>query len=71
MRKLFKYTLCKLGIHNWEIFALTVKSKFSSKFQIDTFGRECLWCNKEQHLEKPKKYHPSKYIWVTQVDKSS
>ena len=57
--------LCLIGIHNWEITSWGI---FNTKKQRSPteqgFNRECKWCGKEQCLLKPKKYHPTKYVWT-------
>jgi len=57
--------LCLIGIHNWEISKYSVyKDRRIRKLYEEGFDRECLWCEKEQRLERPKEYHPTKYVWV-------
>lgn len=58
MTNFLKNLLC-LIFHNWEICALS-----NYKGDLVGFSRECLRCGKTQMLERPKEYHPCKYIWV-------
>ena len=62
-----KRLLCLLGVHNWEMSKYTIRSgKRFRKIHKEGFDRECLWCGKEQRLERPKYYHPTKYVWTNQ-----
>ncbi len=64
--------LCKINIHRWEIgchVTTGVEDWFDEpKQRVATYNyhRECQWCGKMQLLVKPKKYHPSKYVWINQ-----
>ena len=60
-----KRILCKIGIHNWEIRKwVRFKDSKGKSIAEEGFDRECDWCEKVQRLKKPKKYHPSKYVWT-------
>jgi hypothetical protein len=57
--------LCLIGLHKLEITKFTIRK--GRKHQIilnEGFNRECLWCKKKQELQKPKEYHPTKYVWT-------
>lgn len=59
--------LCLINIHKWEI---TKSGVFHKKWLVDVeFYRTCQRCGLEYHLQKPKKYHPTKYVWA-KVNKS-
>ena len=59
---LLKNILCKIGIHNYEI-----NQYVNYKGKFECFRRTCQYCNKEQELKRPEKYHPSKWIWETLI----
>ena len=60
-----KKILCILGIHKWEMTKYTIrKGKRHQIIVEEGFTRECEWCDKSQYLSKPKKYHPTKYVWL-------
>ena len=54
-----KNILCYFGLHTWEINQIV-----NSKGRLVNYHRICQDCNKEQKLQRPEKYHPTKYIWV-------
>ena len=59
-----KKLLCILGIHNWEMTKYSIrKGRNHQIIESEGFDRECLWCEKEQELKRPIKYHPCKYVW--------
>jgi len=63
--------LCYLGIHDWLINKWVKYKTFKSQnVQEEGFDRTCQRCGKEQRLQRPEKYHPSKYVWtdLTQED---
>ena len=55
---IWKNILCRLSFHKWGI-GLIVDYKGKFKYHY----RECEICWKKQNLVRPKKYHPSKYVW--------
>ena len=60
-----KRILCIVSVHKWEITKLVwYRTKRSRNPYKERFKRECDLCGKAQTLERPKKYHPSKYIWT-------
>lgn len=62
---IFKNTLCVSGFHNWEISKWCKFKDNKTKHLIEEgFDRTCLWCECEQQLKRPKKYHPCKYVWI-------
>lgn len=59
-----KKMLCLIGIHNYEISKYFIFKDKKCKIIKDIFfKRECKICGIKQELKKPKKYHPTKYIW--------
>jgi hypothetical protein len=64
-----KRLLCLIGLHKWEINKYTIrKGKRHQIIVEEGFVRECEWCEKEQRLERPKKYHPCKYVWTNKTE---
>lgn len=62
---MMKSLLCKIGIHDWTISKWSrFKDKGFNQLSEQGFDRECERCGKRQRLEKPKEYHPTKYVWV-------
>lgn len=61
---LFRSVLCRLGFHKWEIYKYVLYRGKQLSFKDIQYSRECEFCDKEQTLSKPKKYHPTKYVWV-------
>ena len=62
MRKI----LCLLGFHKWEIRAYsTYKGKMKTG---DGFWRYCERCDRIESLQRPKEYHPTKYVWTEDND---
>jgi len=51
--------LCSFGFHTWVICRMV-----DNKGRLTNYHRDCEYCNKEQKLQRPEKYHPVKYIWV-------
>lgn len=64
LKKIWSKTLCLIGIHNWHIRSVSIRKRKGKRFFKETFERECQWCEKEQGLERPKKYHPTKFVWT-------
>jgi hypothetical protein len=62
IKHFFSTIFCSLGFHDYEIVSFCDK-----KGKLVNYGRICNTCEKEQHLEKPKEYHPSKYVWVDNI----
>ena len=50
--------------HNWEISQICDK-----KGRYKEFHRTCKKCGFTQYLGKPKKYHPSAYVWRNYMDR--
>lgn len=57
--------LCKIGAHKWEITKWsTYKDRKCRHVSEEGFDRECEYCGETQRLQRPKDYHPTKYIWT-------
>ena len=55
---------CRFGFHKWEIVKWSRFKDKKFKFLIEqSFDRHCEYCGKKQTLKRPKKYHPTKYVW--------
>lgn len=66
MKKLIGLILCLLNIHDYTISKWTRYKDIKCKhIGEEGFDRCCERCNKQQRLERPKEYHPIKYIWTT------
>lgn len=59
IKALIGYILCGLGFHTWVICRMV-----DSNGRLTNYHRDCEYCNKQQKLKRPEKYHPTKYIWV-------
>jgi hypothetical protein len=56
--------ICRFFFHDWEITKWCIfKDKKSKYLEEEGYDRTCLNCSKKQTLKRPKKYHPSKYVW--------
>ena len=69
MKKFLKWFLhlviCRFGIHDYEITKWSrYKDKRGKKLEEQGHHRKCKQCGKRQYLDKPKKYHPSAYVWL-------
>jgi hypothetical protein len=53
-----KFILCLFDFHNYEIVQMV-----DEKGKFLYFKRICQCCGKSQKLQKPKEYHPSKYVF--------
>lgn len=53
-----KFVLCLFGFHDYEINQMV-----NDKGKFLYFKRICQCCGKTQKLQRPKEYHPSKYIF--------
>lgn len=56
--------MCFIGLHDWEISKWAVFKGKSNNISEQGFDRTCQVCNKEQRLQRTKKYHPNKYVWA-------
>lgn len=57
--------MCRFGFHDWEITKWCRFKDSKCKYLLEEgFNRTCQRCDKKQTLKKPKKYHPSKYVWT-------
>jgi len=60
-----KKLLCILGLHNWQIGKWARYRDIKCKYLIEEgFDRACQRCGKRQRLQRPEKYHPSKFVWM-------
>ena len=69
IRKLTTYFLYgvmhRFKLHKWEITKWSSFKDRKCKYLVEEgFSRYCEICDKKQTLKKPKKYHPSKYVWT-------
>lgn len=68
MKKAFGLLFCLFNIHDWEIYKWSrfkdIKCKHLSE---EGFDRRCIKCEEWQTLQRPKEYHPSKYIWGKRI----
>ena len=56
--------MCRFSFHDWEIYKWSKFKDNKCKVLFEQgFSRRCSVCDKEQTLKRPKKYHPSKYVW--------
>ena len=56
---------CFIGIHDWLIHKWSRYKDLKCRFIYEEgFDRQCQRCDKKQRLERPKEYHPSKYVWT-------
>lgn len=57
--------MCRFSFHDWEIYKWSVFKDNRCKVLLEEgFSRRCTVCDKKQTLKRPKKYHPSKYVWL-------
>jgi hypothetical protein len=59
---------CQLGIHNYEIYRFVCSDKRGRPTKKHGFARSCETCEKKQRLQRPKKYHPVKWVWTDWID---
>jgi len=56
--------MCRFSFHDWEIYKWSIfKDNRCQVLLEEGFSRRCTVCDKKQTLKRPKKYHPSKYVW--------
>tara|TARA_R110000822_G_scaffold39549_1_gene108575 strand:+ start:37 stop:264 length:228 start_codon:yes stop_codon:yes gene_type:complete len=64
-KSILYFTICRLGFHKWEITKWSSFKDKKCKYLFEEgFSRDCEYCGKEQTLKRPKKYHPTKYLWA-------
>lgn len=64
-KKLLGSIMCYFGFHDYIITKYSIyKDKKCNHLQEEGFNRTCERCNKQQKLERPEEYHPTKFVWV-------